>query len=214
MKTTAKQGRFITVEGIEGVGKSTHLAAIEATLKSRGIEVTMSREPGGTPLGEVLRGVLLDHRNTAMTSDAELLLMFAVRAQHLHEKILPTLQTGAWVVSDRFTDATYAYQGGGRGISPSRIAALEDWVQGAFRPDMTIILDAPVEIALQRMQTRGALDRFEREQAEFFQRVRDVYLARATQMPERYTLIDASPPLEIVRDAVVRCCEGLIRDWA
>jgi dTMP kinase len=214
VKITTKPGRFITVEGIEGVGKSTHLAAIEATLKSHGIDVTMSREPGGTPLGEVLRGVLLDHRNTAMTSDTELLLMFAARAQHLQEKILPTLQAGGWVVSDRFTDATYAYQGGGRGISLSRISALEDWVQGSLRPDMTIILDAPVEIALQRMQTRGALDRFEREQAEFFQRVRDVYLARAAQMPERYVIIDASPALETVRDAVIHCCEALIQRWS
>ncbi|MBE0510951.1 MAG: dTMP kinase [Chromatiales bacterium] len=189
------RGRFITLEGSEGSGKSTNLAWVHRYLKEAGIPVALSREPGGTPLGEQIRELLLDARQTAMHSDTELLLMFAARAQHLHQLILPALERGEWVLCDRFTDASYAYQGYGRGIPLARIAQLEDWVQGRLRPDLTLFLDLPVALGLQRAGERGEADRFEREQLDFFERVRQGYLAQAAKDPARYRIIDAALPL-------------------
>ena len=207
-------GKFITVEGIEGVGKSTHLAAMEAILREAGHSVVMTREPGGTPLGEAVRTILLDTAHAGMAADAELLLMFAARAQHLEQIIRPQLEAGVWVISDRFTDATYAYQGGGRQIDVQRIAVLEQWVQRGFQPDATFLLDAPVELAMQRVQQRGQLDRFEQEQHAFFERVRRVYLQRMAQSPERYHRIDAAQSLTLVAQEVARVLAQLLERWA
>lgn len=193
------RGKFITLEGSEGSGKSTNLAYIRDRLVEQGIDLVVTREPGGTALGEAIRGLLLDHRNTAMCSDTELLLMFAARAQHLAELIIPALESGKWVLCDRFTDATYAYQGAGRGIAHERIALLEQWVQGELRPDLTLFLDLPVSLGLERASNRGEPDRFEREKLEFFERVREGYLKQARLAPQRYRVIDASCPLEQVQ---------------
>lgn len=205
--------KFITVEGIEGVGKSTNIAWLQQILDQRGIPYIMTREPGGTALGETLRGVLLDHRNTEMATDTELLLMFAARAQHLAQVIQPALTAGTWVVCDRFTDATYAYQGGGRGVSTSRIAELEQWVQGELRPDLTLLLDAPVELGLSRAAGRNqGADRFEREQAEFFDKVRASYLQMAEAQAQRYRVIDASQPLEAVQAQLAATMNRFLAD--
>jgi dTMP kinase len=194
-----KKGLFITLEGGEGAGKSTQLAYVQQCLEKAGKRVLVTREPGGTELGEQIRGLLLDHRQTVMDSDTELLLMFAARAQHLAERIRPALAAGDWVLCDRFTDATYAYQGGGRGIDTQRIAVLEDWVQGDLRPDLTLLLDLPVEVGLSRAGQRGDLDRFEREQQAFFQRVRQTYRDRAAANPQRYRVIDAAQDIAQVQ---------------
>jgi len=193
------KGRFITLEGSEGVGKSTNLEFVHQRLLAAGKRVIVTREPGGTGIGEQIRALLLDPDNKAMGSDCELLLMFAARAQHLQEVILPAVARGDWVLCDRFTDATYAYQGGGRGIDAQRIAGLEAWVQGALRPDLTLLLDIPVAIGLARAGERGALDRFEREQLAFFERVRQSYLDQAAAQPQRYRVIDAAQPLDAVQ---------------
>ena len=193
------RGRFITLEGSEGSGKSTNLAFIHQYLQQSGLDVVLTREPGGTPLGESIRELLLDHRQSAMASDTELLLMFAARAQHLHELILPALDAGKWVLCDRFTDATYAYQGAGRGIDVARIAQLENWVQGELRPDLTFFLDLPVAQGLARAGERSVPDRFEREQVDFFERVRQGYLKQAGQEPQRYRVVDASLTLDAVQ---------------
>jgi len=193
------RARFITVEGTEGVGKSSNIAFIQEKLQQAGIDVIATREPGGTQLGEEVRELLLDHRHSGMSADAELLLMFAARAQHIEQVIKPALTNGQWVLCDRFTDATYAYQGGGRGISNERIATLETWVQGTLRPDVTVLLDLPVEIGLARAGERGVADRFEKEQQTFFEQVRNSYLAQAKRAPERYRIIDASRTLEEVQ---------------
>ncbi|MFO1436460.1 MAG: dTMP kinase [Gammaproteobacteria bacterium] len=190
---------FISVEGIEGVGKTTHLPFIAEQLRARGREVMQTREPGGTPLGESIRTLLLDNANAGMNEDAELLLVFAARAQHLDKVIRPALAVGIDVLCDRFTDATYAYQGGGRGIGIERIAAMETFVQKSLRPHLTIIFDAPPEIACARAKQRSASDRFEAENVEFFTRVREVYLQRAAREPGRYQVIDASKSIETVR---------------
>ena len=192
-------GKFITVEGIEGVGKTTNIDFIHQQLLAAGRDVVVTREPGGTPLGEAIRGLLLDPAYTGMDSTCELQLMFAARAEHLARVIRPALENGQWVLCDRFTDATYAYQGGGRGIDAGIIARLEALVQGDFRPDITLLLDVPVEIGLSRAGKRGQLDRFEQEQVEFFERVRSSYLAMAAQYGERYRVIDAGLPLEQVQ---------------
>ena len=204
------KGKFITVEGTEGVGKSTNMAFIEAWLKNAGIDLIITREPGGTELGETLRNVLLDAKQQSMCDDTELLLMFAARAQHLEELIKPALAKGQWVLCDRFTDATYAYQGGGRGIDMTRIAQLEQWVQGDLRPDMTLILDLPVEVGLERAGKRSAPDRFELEKDAFFQKVRDTYLSRAAQQPERYHVIDASPAIEVVQQSIQAVLDKMV----
>lgn len=209
MNNSAK-GRFITVEGTEGVGKSTNMAFIEGWLKNAGKELVITREPGGTELGEKLRSVLLDAKEQSMSDDTELLLMFAARAQHLYEVIKPALAEGKWVLCDRFTDATYAYQGGGRGIDMSRIAELEQWVQGDLRPDMTLILDLPVAVGLERAGKRSAPDRFELEKDEFFNKVRNTYLARAAAQPKRYQIIDAAPSIEAVQDSIQSILEKMV----
>jgi len=195
-------GRFITVEGIEGVGKTTNLEFIHQQLLSRGLDVVRTREPGGTPLAESIRELLLAPRNEPVAELAELLLMFAARAQHIEQCIRPALQRGAWVLCDRFTDATYAYQGGGRGLDQSRIAQLETFVQGGLRPDLTILLDLPARQGMARARARSMPDRFEAEAEVFFERVRDSYLQRAAAEPQRFAVIDAAPPLEQVQQAV------------
>lgn len=203
-------GKFITLEGGEGVGKTTNLAFIEARLRAAGIDVRVTREPGGTPLGEDIRGLLLGHRHEGMASDTELLLMFAARAEHLDKVIRPALAAGLWVLCDRFTDATYAYQGGGRGIAWEHIAQLEQWVQGELRPDLTLLLDVPISVGLQRAGDRSAPDRFEREQSVFFERVRAAYLEQAQLEPRRYRIIDAAQPLDAVQRALGNVLDAYI----
>jgi dTMP kinase len=170
-----KKGLFITLEGGEGVGKTTNLAFIQHFLESKGMTVVVTREPGGTVLAEKLRGLLLENQNELISEKTELLLMFAARAQHLKNVIEPALESGDWVLCDRFTDATYAYQGGGRGIDTNLIAWLEQFVQDELCPDLTLLFDAPIELGMQRAKKRGALDRFENEQLEFFNKVRTAY---------------------------------------
>jgi len=193
------KGKFITVEGIEGVGKTTNIDYIHQQLQAAGRDVVLTREPGGTPLGEAVRGLLLDPEYTGMDATCELQLMFAARAEHLARVVWPALERGQWVLCDRFTDATYAYQGGGRGIDTGIIARLEQLVQGDFRPDLTLLLDVPVEVGLARATKRGGLDRFEQEKVEFFERVRNAYLDMAKRYPERYRVIDAGQPLVAVQ---------------
>ena len=199
-------GRFIVFEGVDGAGKTTQVRAVAEALNGGGIEVVVTREPGGAPLGERLRELLLAPADEAITPDAELLLMFAARAEHLATRIRPALRRGAWVLCDRFTDASYAYQGGGRGIAAERIAVLESWVQEELRPDFTVLLDLPVEKGLARIASRprfGGADRFEGERIDFFQRVREAYLERRRQSPEHYLLIDARRGAPEITRAIV-----------
>ncbi|OJT00747.1 dTMP kinase [Marinobacter nauticus] len=205
------RGRFITFEGTEGVGKSTQLENAANTLKDLGIDVIVTREPGGTPMAENIRELLLSPREEPVHETTELLLMFAARAQHLHNRILPALDKGQWVLCDRFTDATFAYQGGGRGVPAERIALLETLVQGEVRPDHVILLDAPVETGMARAKKRGELDRFEQETLAFFQRIRDTYLARATAMPGNYHVVNAALPLEQVSASVSALLAALVK---
>lgn len=193
------RGKFITIEGTEGVGKTTNIEFIKAWLEEKNLRFVCTREPGGTPLAEQIRELLLAPREEVVCSTAELLLMFAGRAQHLHQVIEPVLTEGAWILCDRFTDATYAYQGAGRNMRTDLIAELEELVQGSLRPDLTLILDIPVELGLKRASERSEPDRFEREQVEFFERVRQGYLAIAAAAPDRCVVIDASLPLEAVQ---------------
>ncbi|MBF57456.1 MAG: dTMP kinase [Halomonas sp.] len=215
----SKRGRFITLEGGEGVGKSTNVGFVAECLEAEGLEVVRTREPGGTARGEAIRALLLDPApQEPLHVDAELLLMFAARAQHLAEKILPALARGAWVVCDRFTDATFAYQGGGRGIAKERIAVLEDFVQRGLSPDLTLLLDMPKEAARQRLESRlrdrhEQLDRFEQEQADFFQAVRDGYLARAEEAPERFAVIDAQYTLDKVQSQIRQVLLTKVAAW-
>lgn len=203
--------KFITLEGIEGVGKTSNLEFIQQLLTAAGHDCVVTREPGGTPLGESLRALLLQHSQDQMSADAELLLMFAARAQHLAEVIKPALARGAWVLCDRFTDSTYAYQGGGRGIPFERIAQLEQWVQGDLRPDVTLLLDAPVEVGLARAAGRGnGADRFEREKQEFFEKLRNTFLKLADQHPERFRVVDAGRELEAVKAQVIAILDQLL----
>lgn len=194
-------GKFITLEGIDGAGKSTHLAWLENFLRGKGLTVVVTREPGGTPLGEKLRALLLDN-SQAMHAETEALLMFAARREHLDKVILPALARGDWVISDRFTDASFAYQGGGRGLASNRLDDLERWVQGEFQPDLTLYFDVSVELGRQRVNAIKTADRFEKEQDEFFQRVRAAYLQRAHKFPQRIRLIDSSQPLEKVKESL------------
>ena len=196
------RARFITVEGIEGAGKSTCLNLIRDCIRQHGWPLEVTREPGGTELGEDLRELLLGHRHEGMADSTELLLMFAARAEHLHAKIIPALSSGSWVLCDRFTDATYAYQGYGRGIELERIAVLEQWVQRGRRPDLTLLMDLPVETGLERAGRRSEPDRFERQTLAFFERVRNGYLSLARAEPERFRVIDASQSLPEVSEQV------------
>ncbi len=190
-------GKFITLEGVDGAGKSTHLDWLVAHLRGQGRTVVQSREPGGTPLGEKLRELLL---HEAMHLETEALLMFAARREHMELVIKPALARGDWVVSDRFTDASFAYQGGGRGLALDKLARLEDWVQEGFQPDLTLLFDLPIGIAAQRMAGAARqLDRFEQEQADFHERVRAAYLRRAAENPGRIRVIDGSQSIESIR---------------
>lgn len=192
-------GLFITLEGPEGAGKSTNREYLAQRLREAGLDVVLTREPGGTPLAEKIRELLLAPAAEPMASDTELLLVFAARAQHIAEVIRPALQRGAVVLCDRFTDATYAYQGGGRGVAVERIEQLECFVQGDLRPDLTLIFDLPVEVGLSRAAARGRLDRFEQEGMAFFESVRSAYLSRAHKAPQRYRVLDAAQPLAAVQ---------------
>jgi dTMP kinase len=204
------RGKFITIEGTEGVGKTTNMAYVQEMLRKEGKQVIVTREPGGTPIGEKIRELLLDARNNDLFDDTELLMMFAARAQHIHQVIEPALKAGQWVLCDRFTDATYAYQGGGRGIDRDRIALLESWVQGALRPDLILLLDIPVQTGLQRASQRSEPDRFEQEKQHFFERVRSAYLARADNDPQHYRIVDASKPLAQVQAEISMALQDIL----
>jgi len=211
---TETTGRFLTIEGIEGVGKTTQVARLSHYLAERGIDHVVTREPGGTPLAEKIRDLVLRPREETLPPAAELLLMFAARAVHLANHIEPVLHTGRWVICDRFTDATFAYQGAGRGMSQTDIRFLETLVQGALRPDLTLLLDVPVDVGLERSRRRdagGVRDRFDREQAEFFERVREGYLSRARAEPQRMAIIDAAASLDEVTTRMTKVLES--RSW-
>jgi dTMP kinase len=207
-------GRFVTMEGIEGVGKSTQVAHLSEALKALGVAHVVTREPGGTPLAESIRDVVLTAREETLPPTAELLLMFAARAVHLANHVEPNLRAGRWVICDRFTDATYAYQGGGRQLRMNTIGELESMVQGTLRPHLTLLLDAPVEHALARARRRNAgspEDRFERERSEFFERVRSVYRARAAAEPDRIAVIDATRSVDEVGARILEQLK--VRSW-
>ncbi|MDX1589625.1 MAG: dTMP kinase [Oleiphilaceae bacterium] len=209
-----RPGLFITVEGTEGVGKSTNMEFVANQLAQQGIDYVVTREPGGTPMAEEIRELLLRPREEPVQELTELLLMFAARSQHLHSFILPRLRAGVWVLCDRFTDATYAYQGGGRGVPMDQVQVLEQLVQGDDRPDHVLLLDAPVDLGMKRIQGRElAPDRFEQEKQAFFQRVRDVYRQRAEADPGRYHVIDASESLTRVQASLQKTLTDIIRGW-
>ena len=193
---TKKRGKFITLEGMDGAGKSTHIPNIIAALKARGIEIVSTREPGGTRLGEQLRALLL---HDAMHPETETLLMFAARREHIATVIEPALKRGAYVLSDRFTDATYAYQCGGKGVASNKVKQLEKWVQGSLQPDLTLLFDVPVEISMKRLADAREPDKFEREDAKFFEKLRQAYLTRAAENPTRFRVIDANQALDKVK---------------
>lgn len=209
MTAQPQRGRFITLEGIDGAGKSTHVAWIRDALATRGHVVVATREPGGTPLGERLRELLLGE---TMTHDTEALLMFAARREHLEQVIRPALARGDWVLCDRFTDATYAYQGGGHGVSVERIRQLEDWVHDGCEPDLTLLFDVPLDVSRERLANNaregGVLDKFEREYQTYFERVRAVYLQRAREEPRRFRIVDSSRPVDDVRAQLTAVLDG------
>jgi dTMP kinase len=204
-------GKLITVEGIEGAGKSTQMAFIESTLRANNIDVVVTREPGGTPLGESIRELLLTPREEGMSFDAELLLMFAARAEHIHQVIRPALAAGQWVLCDRFVDATFAYQGGGRGIPQNRINTIADWTLNSLAADMTLLFDLPVDLGQERVAARNAgKDRFEQEKVSFFQKIRTCYLERANAEPSRIKVIDATQNIEGVQSQISTLLDRLI----
>lgn len=205
--TAVNSGRFITVEGIDGAGKSSHIEWLREYLTAAGHAVVVTREPGGTPLGESLRTLLL---NEPMSPETEMMLMFAARAEHLSSVIRPALEMGAWVISDRFSDATYAYQVGGRGVPEQKFAALESWVQEGLQPDRTLLFDVSVATAQARLHDTRILDRFEREASDFHQRVRDAYHQRATQYPERIRLVASDVPMDDVRAQILIALSDLL----
>lgn len=190
------KAKFITFEGVDGAGKSTHLEWFANALRQRGIDLLVTREPGGTPLGEQLREILL---NQPMHVETEAMLMFAARREHVEQVIRPALQRGTWVISDRFSDASFAYQGGGRGVSLAKLEQLEQWVHGNLQPDLTLLFDVPIEVARQRLSNNVSLDRFEQEKGEFFERVRQAYLARAAKSPQRIAVIRAEKTIPEVQ---------------
>lgn len=194
-----KTAKFITFEGVDGAGKSTHLEWVAKQLRNRGIDLLVTREPGGTPLGEQLRNILLHH---PMHAETEAMLMFAARREHVATVIKPALQRGTWVISDRFSDASFAYQGGGRGVPVEKLEQLESWTHGDLQPDLTFLFDIPIEVARQRLANNVSLDRFEQEQGEFFERVRQAYLARAAKSPNRFAIIRAEKTPQEVQDAL------------
>ena len=198
-----KKGLFVTLEGIEGAGKSTVVDFIEDFLTKEGHVVIKTREPGGTVIGEQIREILLKNENSTLTYDTELLLVFSARAQHIQEVILPALSSGKTILCDRFTDASYAYQGGGRGIDASRINLLEKWVQGDLRPNLTLLFDLDVSIGMQRTKKRSDADRFEQEEINFFEKIRNTYLERAKNEPQRFRIINSALSLENVKEQIV-----------
>ena len=200
-------GKFITLEGIDGAGKSTHLAFIAEYLRATGKQVVVTREPGGTPLGEMLRDLVLSQ---AMHVETETLIMFASRREHIDKVIVPALEKGIWIISDRFTDATYAYQGGGRGIAAERLKMLENWVQGSLQPDLTFLFDVPVEVSRERLALNMSLDRFEQEKQEFFMRVRAAYLACAAAQPQRIRVIDSSRSIADIQTELTGLIERVL----
>ena len=208
-----KRGLFIVLEGGEGVGKTTNLRFVEEFLLQQGVQLQCSREPGGTEIAEKIREILLQEHAEPMADLTEVLLMFAARAQHVEQKILPCLAAGQWMLCDRFTDASYAYQGGGRQLDKNTIITLENIVQQSLRPDCVILLDAPVEVGHARAKARAALDRMELESQAFHQRVREAYLERAAQAPERYAIINAAQPLAQVQADIQTVLSRLIQRW-
>ncbi|GBG13041.1 dTMP kinase [Novimethylophilus kurashikiensis] len=200
------RGKFITLEGVDGAGKSTHIPLITELLRAGGRELIVTREPGGTQLAERLREMLL---HDAMCAETETLLMFAARREHLAQVILPALERGAWVLSDRFTDASFAYQHGGRGVSASKIETLERWVQESLQPDMTLLFDVPVAVSCQRLAGARDPDRFEQENADFFERIRTAYLERARQFPQRFRIIDAGRTIPEIQETLKALLHGL-----
>ena len=200
------QGKFISFEGVDGAGKSTHVGAVAQYLRDRGLQVITTREPGGTPLGEKLRELLL---HEPMHLETEALLMFAARREHIAQVIQPAMYRGDWVVSDRFTDASFAYQGGGRQLALDKLQALEQWVHADLQPDLTLLFDVPLEVARERLSAGRALDKFEQEKDDFFQRVREVYLMRARSFPSRIKVIDSTRPLADVSAQVEQCVAAL-----
>ncbi|PHS30136.1 MAG: dTMP kinase [Methylophaga sp.] len=205
------KGKFITIEGIEGAGKSTQLAFIQKYLDEQGQSLTVTREPGGTELGEQIRELLLTPRPQGMAVDTELLLMFAARAEHIEQVIQPALDRGDWVLSDRFTDATFAYQGGGRGISQQRITEIADWTLKGLQPDLTFLFDLPVEVGQQRVLSRNeGVDRFEQEKVDFFQRIKECYLERAQHDPSRMKIIDANQSITDIQIQLSTLLDSLL----
>lgn len=201
------QGKFITFEGIDGAGKSTHIGFVTDYLTSRGKQIVSSREPGGTPLGEKLRDLLLHEK---MHLETEALLMFASRREHIAQVIAPNLAAGKWVLSDRFTDASFAYQSGGRGLPRAKMEALEAWVHPALQPDLTLLFDVPLEVARQRLDATRTLDKFEREQADFFAKCRAEYLRRAEQFPERFVVVDSTGSIADIQASLAQVLEKLL----
>ena len=205
------KGKFITIEGIEGAGKSTQLAFIQKYLAGQNQSLTVTREPGGTAIGEQIRELLLTPRPQGMAVDTELLLMFAARAEHIEQVIKPALERGEWVLSDRFTDATFAYQGGGRGISQQRITEIADWTLKGLQPDLTFLFDLPVEVGQQRVLSRNeGIDRFEQEKVDFFQRIKECYLDRAQQDPVRMKIIDANQSIADIQAQLTSLLDNLL----
>ncbi|MCW9027855.1 MAG: dTMP kinase [Kangiella sp.] len=200
--TTQSRGKFITIEGTEGVGKSTNIAFIKSWLEAKNISLLHTREPGGTPFAEEIRELLLSQREETVDAKSELLLMYAARAQHVSQKIKPALEQGQWVLCDRFSDASFAYQGAGRALGLNKLSELDQWVLEGFKPDLTILLDLPVAVGLSRAQERGPIDRFEEEKVEFFEQVRDGYLQIAQQEPDRVKVVDARGSLEEVQQQI------------
>lgn len=213
-RSKPKRGRFITLEGVEGVGKSTQLQVVCERLRASGLHVIETREPGGTAEADEIRAVLLEVRSGGFDPMAELLLMFAARAMHVEKVIRPALAAGSWVVCDRFTDASYAYQGGGRGIPSARIAALERLVLKGLKPDLTLLLDVDPAVGMARARNRGSLDRFEQEQDAFFKKVRRVYLSRAKQEPRRIHVVDAGQDIYAVQRDISAVMDSVLRRWA
>jgi dTMP kinase len=200
------EAKFITFEGVDGAGKSTQLNWFVDALRQRGIDLLVTREPGGTPLGEKLREILLHER---MHPETEAMLMFAARREHVEQVIRPALQRGTWVISDRFSDASFAYQGGGRGVALDKLEQLEQWVHGDLQPDLTLLFDIPIEVARQRLSNNASLDKFEQEQGEFFERVRQAYLARAAKTPQRFAVIRAEKTLSEVQQELAKIVAAL-----
>ena len=204
----ASAARFITLEGIDGAGKSTHVAWLTDALQERGREVVVTREPGGTPVGERVRELLLDHRSS-MTAETEAMLMFAARREHLEQVIWPALAAGKTVLCDRFSDASFAYQGGGRGVDWPRLIALEQWVHPNFQPDLTLLFDVPVDVGRARLAGNASLDRFEQEEAAFFERVRQAYIDRARADPKRFRVIDGRQSIVDIRAQLAAILDSL-----